>query len=380
MKPVILIEKVRQDFSPDVVAWASGRINLLGEHIDYNQGYVLPASIQYKTLVGIQPAHENFTFHSIDKQQVISINSFQKVSGENSWINYLVGVAEAFRMQGYNVPPFVCVVTSNVPIGAGLSSSAALTCSFALALNQWLGLSYSLPQLAKFAQWAEHNFAGVNCGLMDQFASLLGRINTVLLMDCVAETVKHVPMLFENEKLFLLDTGVKHELGNSAYNDRRDTCEKGLKMIKNAFSKVHSFRDVDLNMVKVITDKKMYDRCLYVIQEIERTQLATTLIQAGSFKDVGQLMFATHKGLSHLYEVSCQETDFVVSELHKQEGVLGARMMGAGFGGCVLVLAKSEKSQTIVEKIQSSYKVKYATNLQYRPVSVEDGSGYLSLV
>ncbi|MCU0382774.1 MAG: galactokinase [Cyclobacteriaceae bacterium] len=379
MQPLLLINTIKSKFSPQVLAWASGRINLLGEHIDYNEGYVLPASIQYKTVVGIQPAQESFTFYSFELNKTVVVNNTSKVSGHDAWINYLLGVVEAFQKHGCTIPPFTCAITSSVPVGAGLSSSAALTCSFALALNQWLGLSFSLQQLAKFAQWSEHNYAGVNCGLMDQFASLLGKANSVLLMDCVTESVAHVPMRFENEILFLLDTGVKHELGSSAYNDRRSTCENGLAIIKKSFPEVNSFRDADGNALKVITDKKMHDRCLYVIQEIERTQLATTLIKAGSFKDVGRLMFATHTGLSQLYEVSCSETDFVVSELQLQEGVLGARMMGAGFGGCVLVLAKVNALQGIVEKTQRKYKAVFSTELQYRPVSVEDASGYISI-
>jgi galactokinase len=379
MQPLLLLNTIKSKFSPHVMAWASGRINLLGEHIDYNQGYVLPASIQYKTVAGIQPSQENFTFYSFEQNKNVFVNDTSKLSGPDAWINYLLGVIEAFKKQGCTIPPFTCAITGSVPVGAGLSSSAAFTCSFALALNQWLGLSFSFQQLAKFAQWAEQNYAGVNCGLMDQFASLLGKANTVLQMDCVTESVVHVPMQFGNEVLFLLDTGIKHELGSSAYNDRRSTCEQGLAIMKKSFPDINSFRDADINTLKVITEKKMYDRCLYVIQEIERTQLATTLIKAGSFKDVGRLMFATHKGLSELYEVSCRETDFVVSELQQQEGVLGARMMGAGFGGCILVLAKAHALQGIVEKIQRKYKTEFSTDLQYRPVSVEDASGYINI-
>lgn len=373
--PLLVSDVLNSNELFDALAWASARINLLGEHIDYNHGFVLPASIQFKTIAGIKFNNKNEFRFSSDHHPIVSIEQIQKQSGDKAWVNYLLGVMDKFSQHGIAIPFFDCTMLSNIPIGAGLSSSAALSCSFALALQNFLGLNFSLEELAKIAQWSEHEYAGVKCGLMDQTASLRGKASHVLVMDCLSNEVEYVPIQFSKEKLVLLDSGVKHMLDNSAYNKRRQSCEEGLSIIKSQFTNVHSFREVSLEMIQVIQNKEIKRRCQYVIQEIERTQLAVSVIKSKNIKALGSLMNATHHGLSKLYEVSCKEIDFIVEELQKSSSVLGARMMGAGFGGCVLALVNTSEFDRIFPNLVENYNKTFAINLKHYEVTIDDASG-----
>ncbi|MCZ8022303.1 MAG: galactokinase [Cyclobacteriaceae bacterium] len=373
--PSLVSDILRSGLSFEVLAWASARINLLGEHIDYNQGYVMPASIQFKTITCLKNNGKNEYYFFSDHHPTVHLSGIKKQSHEKAWVNYLLGVMDKFSQAGVSIPYFDCTIISTVPVGAGLSSSAALSCSFALALQNFLRLNLSLEELAKIAQWSEHEYAGVKCGLIDQTASLQGKQSQILIMDCLTNKVEYIPIQLSKEKFILLDSGVKHMLDNSAYNKRRQSCEEGFNSIRSHFPNVHSFRDVSLNMLDVIQNEEIKKRCQFVIQEIERTQLAVSVIKSNNVKALGSLMYATHHGLSGLYEVSCEETDYIVDELNKLPTAAGARMMGAGFGGCVLALVKADDFEHSLHVLEKKYRDKFALKLKHYEVTIDDASG-----
>ena len=361
---------------------APGRINLIGEHTDYNEGFVMPAAIQKAATVNIeQRTDRSIHLFAEDLQDtyILSLDTVTKSSKD--WANYIIGVIAQFQKVS-NIPKgFTLRLKSDVPIGAGLSSSAAIECAVAFAINELFAMGFDRMQLTKMAQKAEHEYAGVLCGIMDQFASMYGKKDQVILLDCKTMEYQYYPLQLEHYDIVLLDTQIKHALASSEYNTRRQECEQGIKLIHQQYPSVNSLRDASMDILNEMVDQKkyskVYNRCKYVIEEIERTQAAALDLKEGRLEAFGQKMYATHEGLSNLYEVSCPELDFLVSAVKDNPNVIGARMMGGGFGGCTINLIKKEATASVVQKLVASYHKTFQKNLLTYEVNIDDGARIL---
>lgn len=362
-----------------IVSFAPGRINLLGEHTDYNNGFVMPASIDKRMYFVLNPRTDNtIHLHSLDMDEEFSVEvkNLAKTK-EKTWANYILGVVDGFINKGYDVNGFDAMFTGNIPIGAGVSSSAALECAVAVAINKYSKAGLDNKELALVAQKAEHNFAGVKCGIMDQFASIFGKEDTLIKLDCRTLQYEYKPLKLEGASLILFDSNVKHSLASSEYNIRRQQCEEGVAMVKKYVPLVDSLRDVSLEMLDNYVypnNKTAYNRCRYVVEENQRVQQVAAFLEAGNLKAVGQKMFETHEGLRSLYEVSCEELDFLVTAVRDNQDVLGARLMGGGFGGCTINLVKNEGVEDVISKVSESYYKQYKKELKVYPVSIGDGA------
>lgn len=358
---------------------APGRINLIGEHVDYNNGFVLPAAINKSAIVSISKrSDQQIHLTAIDIPDELIIESFSDLLiHEKKWANYIIGVIAQFQKKYSFEVGFNLAITSDVPIGAGLSSSAAIECAAAYGLNEIFEFGVDKMELAFMAQKAEHEFAGVQCGIMDQFASCFGKQNQVMLLDCASMEFQYYPLALNEYEIVLFDTGVKHALVNSEYNTRRLSCEAGLKLIQEKFPKVQSLRDATMLMLheamSETKNSKEYNRCKYVIEEIERTQLATQDLLKNELHAFGAKMFATHEGLSQLYEVSCPELDLLVKAVKNNPHVIGARMMGGGFGGCTINIIKRTEIQQVVHELSTIYKAETGQDLIHYEVKIESG-------
>jgi galactokinase len=361
---------------------APGRINLIGEHTDYNEGFVMPAAIQKAATVYIEK-REDSAIHLFaeDIQESYTLNLDTVAKSSKDWANYIIGVIAQFQKLVTIPAGFTLRLKSDVPIGAGLSSSAAIECAVAFAINELFSLGLDRMQLTKMAQKAEHEYAGVLCGIMDQFASMFGKKDQVILLDCKTMHYQYYPLKLANYDIVLLDTQIKHALASSEYNTRRAECEQGISLIQQRYPSTKSLREVSMDMLNECVDSsqmtKVYNRCKYVIEEIERTQAAAKDLQEGQLAAFGQKMFATHDGLSLLYEVSCPELDFLVKEVKDNPNVIGARMMGGGFGGCTINLIKKEATASVVQKLVASYHKTFQKNLLSYEVNIDDGASIL---
>jgi galactokinase len=361
---------------------APGRINLIGEHTDYNDGFVMPAAIQKAATVYIETRTDrSIHLFAEDLQDTYTLSIDTVAKSPKDWANYIIGVIAQFQKQVILASGFTIRLKSDVPIGAGLSSSAAIECAIAFAINELFAFGFDRMQLTKMAQKAEHEYAGVLCGIMDQFASMFGKKDQVLLLDCKIMDYQHYPLQLEGYDIVLLDTQIKHALASSEYNTRRQECEQGVELIHSRYPIVKSLRDASMDMLNEMVDKeqfpKVYNRSKYVIEEIERTQAAAFDLKEGRLEAFGQKMFATHEGLSNLYEVSCPELDFLVNEVKDNANVIGARMMGGGFGGCTINLIKKEATASVVQKLVASYQNIFQKSLQHYIVAISDGAGLI---
>lgn len=357
-----------------------GRINLIGEHTDYNDGFVMPAAIDKEVVFAIAPSNTGeCVIYAVqyDESFVVDPERIEKVK-EPKWVNYLLGVLHQFKERGHSIPPFQCVVGGSVPVGAGLSSSAAVECGFAFALNELLSAQIPKLQLITMAQWSEHHYAGVKCGIMDQFASMMGQANKVILLDCRSLEYKYFPIDMKDHCIILCDTRVKHSLVDSEYNVRRKECETGVSLLQKHYPAVRSLRDVTPDMLEAHRSEfpgKVYDRCCYIVQEIERVQQAAEDLNRGDLVSFGKKMYETHEGLSRLYEVSCKELDFLVEEARKHPGVLGARMMGGGFGGCTINIVQEIMAGSFEEQVKQAYKQTFSIDMPVYRVKIREGTG-----
>jgi galactokinase len=341
---------------------APGRINLIGEHTDYNEGFVMPAAIDHHITFAIAPnGTDTFRIYAADYKEEASFTMSGLKPGDG-WVNYLMGVVDGLAKEGRSSKGVDCVFGSTIPVGAGLSSSAALCCGFGYALSSLYGFDLTLIEVAKIAQYSEHKFAGVRCGIMDQFASLHGKKDSALLLDCKTLAYEILPVSLGDYRIMLIDTKVKHSLASTAYNDRRASCEEGARLLK-----VNSLRDVSRTMLDENQDKlgeDVYIKCRFIVDEIARTQKAAGYLKAGKIPEFGALLYETHWGLSKSYDVSCEELDFLVTlaEDHK-DSVIGARMMGGGFGGCTINLVHRSK----VDFMKGYVHEKYFTTFRKEP-------------
>ena len=357
---------------------APGRINLLGEHIDYNKGFVLPAAINKHFVFAITPSgNEKCNIYADDVEEGVSFSIHDLHPGEE-WINYLMGVLDAFDRKGLLKQGVDCVFGGSIPTGAGMSSSAALCTGFGFALNEVFDLGLDRLTLARMAQYSEHEFVGVNCGIMDQYASLFGEKNSALLLDCRNLTHEVVPFGFSKYSILLVDSKVKHTLGTTAYNDRRETCEEGVRIIRMKHPEVQCLRDVSRVMLYGEQDKlgeEIFIKCQFVVDEMARAQKGGDLLKSKDLIGFGALMYEAHWGLSKAYEVSCEELDHLVllAEDDKQI-VVGARMMGGGFGGCTINLVAKGQEDFFKEKVRQKYFATFKKEPGFYSVQLSSGT------
>lgn len=380
------IETVRTVFvsnfgHPTLFVQSPGRINLIGEHTDYNQGFVLPAAIDKAIYLAIGK-REDKEVHLIaaDLADSFSVALNNLNFSEKTWSNYLIGVVDQLQKNGYQLGGFNAVLAGDVPLGAGLSSSAAVECATVFALNELFELGLSKIEMVRLAQKAENEFVGVKCGIMDQFASMFGKTDAVIQLDCQSLGYNYMPFNQEGIKIVLLDTRVKHSLASTEYNLRREECEAGVKIIQEKYPAVASLRNATMQMIQeclINTDQKIIDRCSFVVAEIKRLQDACKDLEAGDLKAFGKKMYETHDGLSKLYEVSCAELDFLADFAKTEASVLGARMMGGGFGGCTINLVEENAVEAFVLAAGNAFQKAFGTEMKPYIVSIGNGTSLL---
>ncbi len=378
------ITKVREKFkelygTQGAVYTSPGRVNLIGEHTDYNGGFVLPGAVDKGIVAEI-------IFNGTDKVRAFALDLGESAefglaetdTPKEQWAKYIFGVCRELTKRGGTIKGFDTVFSGDVPLGAGMSSSAALESTYAFALNEMLGLGLDKMTLAQVGQATEHNYVGVKCGIMDQFASVHGKAGNLMRLDCKTGEFQYVP--FDPEahgyKVVLIDSCVKHELVGSPYNKRRESCERAVKAIQQRHPGVEFLRDARpewLEEVIGVISQEDYIRAKYAIDEVQRLLDACAALEAGDYETVGRKMYGTHVGMSVLYEVSCEELDFL-NEVAKECGVTGSRIMGGGFGGCTINVVPVPKYEAFIETVRAKYKAKFGIDCKVYPVVISDGS------
>ena len=357
--------------------YSPGRINLIGEHVDYNDGFVMPAAIDKGIYFAVALNNsEEINCYSVDFNESISV-PLSEVKKMDSWKNYVLGIVNEFQKLYLPVKGFDCVFGGNIPIGGGMSSSAALEGGISFSLNELCNFQMNRKDLALLGQRAEHNYPGVMCGIMDQYANMMGKKNSVILLDCKNITHEYVPLDISGYQIVLINTKVHHSLASSQYNLRRKECEEGLEILKKGLN-IQSFRDIedpaDLIPFKRTMEQNVYKRCLFVVEEIYRTKKASVLLKNNDLTGFGQLMFETHEGLKNLYEVSCKELDFLVDKAKENKGVIGARLMGGGFGGCTINIVKDNEIDNFLSTSLAAYQKQFNIEAEHYEVKVVDGT------
>ena len=363
----------------DLVVRSPGRVNIIGEHTDYNEGFVLPAAIDNAAYMAVSLRDDNeihLLAHDLNETFSINIDELKPVS-DISWPNYILGPVAQFIKKNIPLKGFNAFLTSDVPIGAGLASSAAVECATVFALNQLSQTDFDRISMVKMAQRAEHEYAGVKCGIMDQFASMMGKKDHLIKLDCRSLEYEYVPFKLEKIRVLLLNTNVKHSLASSEYNIRRDECRQAIEWIKEHEPNVSSLRDVTTEMLDkyVLPQDELIDmRSRFVVQEIQRLLSGCQDLKKGDIKALGKKMFATHEGLRKMYSVSCDELDWLVDFVKGNDAVLGARMMGGGFGGCTINLVKEGEIDKLIDQIKPAYEKAMNLPLTYCEAVIENGA------
>ena len=375
-------DKFQELFNTEGAVFASpGRINLIGEHTDYNGGFVFPGAIDKGMIAEIKPNGTGIVrAFSIDLNDYAEFGLNEEDAPKASWARYIFGVCREIIKRGGQIQGFDTVFAGDVPLGAGMSSSAALESTYAFALNELFSLGIDKFELAKIGQSTEHNYCGVNCGIMDQFASVFGKEGSLIRLDCRSLEYKYFPFNPVGYKLVLLDSVVKHELASSAYNKRRQSCENAAAAIRRNHPEVEFLRDATmgmLNEVKGDISAEDYMRAEYVIEEVQRVLDVCEALEKGDYETVGQKMYETHHGMSKLYEVSCEELDFL-NDVAKKCGVTGSRVMGGGFGGCTINLVKDELHDAFIKEAFESYTKKFGHEPKVYEVVISDGARKLA--
>lgn len=369
-----IIALFKDRFGEEPVMYASsGRINLIGEHTDYNGGFVFPGAIDKCIMAGIKEnGNDKVRVYSADLDAYTEFGLNEEDKPGEQWACYVFGVCRETIKRGGTVRGFDAVFAGNVPLGAGLSSSAALESCFAFALNDMFNDNkIDKFELAKIGQSTEHNYCGVNCGIMDQFASVFGKKDHLMRLDCRSLEYKYYPFDAKGYKLVLLDSRVKHELVDSPYNKRRESCERVAATLG-----VETLRDASMEMLEAARDKisdEDYKRAVYVIGEKQRVLDVCDALERGDFETVGRCMYETHHGLSKDYEVSCVELDYL-NDIARECGVTGSRIMGGGFGGCTINLVKDELHDKFIATACEKFNEKYGHEPKVYEVIISDGA------
>mgnify|MGYP000439083361 CR=1 FL=1 len=374
-----LIQQVKEEFiktfkKEPICVFSPGRINIIGEHTDYNDGFVFPAAVDKGIAAAIQKSNSgNSTAIALDKDETVVFElDALKPSKEGRWENYVFGVVAEIQNRNKIIGDFNIIFKGNIPGGAGMSSSAALENSVVFGLNKLFDLDLTKHEMILISQKAEHNYVGVNCGIMDQYASMFGMKDNALHLDCRTIQSKPYKIDFKDHQFILINTNVKHTLSDSAYNDRRSACENisallGVKALRDA-------TETDLEkIIKKVTPSN-YRKALYVIQENERTLKAAKAIEDNDLERLGKLIYQSHAGLSDQYKVSCDELDFLVAQAKKNKHVLGARMMGGGFGGCTINLIAKTEVNGFSKTVSKAYKKKYGKECSIYFIELSQGT------
>ncbi len=374
-----LIKEVKRCFknqfkTKPLIVFSPGRINLIGEHTDYNEGFAFPAAINKGIALAIGKSDSN-----VSKTCALNKNEIYEFSTENitpledgGWRNYVLGVVAELQLLGKHVGNFNSVFAGNIPGGAGMSSSAALENSFAYGLNELFDLGLSKSEMILVSQKAEHNFTGVKCGIMDQYASMFGVKKSALLLDCRTVKSKPYKIDFKKYKIMLINSNVKHDLSESAYNDRREVCEKVSGLLH-----IDALRDAskeDLDRIKGDITKEDYQKALYVINENNRVKQFSEAIKKEDIDALGDLLYQSHEGLSKNYKVSCAELDFLVDSAKENPNVRGARMMGGGFGGCTINLVKKDAFKTFKKDVSKKFEKAFEKECSVYSVKLSQGT------
>ena len=362
---------------PTLISKSPGRINIIGEHTDYNEGFVLPTAIDKAVYVALSKRDDSeIHLFAEDFNEGFSIDLKEIKPTEKGWPNYILGVVNQLQTRRLNISGFNLYIDGDIPVGAGLSSSAAVECATGFGLNALFDLGLDKVSIAKIGQLAEHTYAGVKCGIMDQFASVLSKENHVVRLDCRDLSYTYVPLELGDYEIVLLNTNVKHSLASSAYNDRRHSCERAVSLVQEKYKDVNSLRDVTLDMLVELVkpvDEDSFVKAKFVVEENKRLEKACSAMESGDIAEMGKQMFQAHKGLSQEYQVSCKELDFLVDKAKDFPEVLGARMMGGGFGGCTINIVKKGFGHELVEALAPAYKKEF--NLELTPIFVKTDNG-----
>ncbi len=361
-----------------LTVFSPGRINFIGEHTDYNLGFVLPASIDKGIAVTVGKADEdNSRIYSLDKDEEVQVDIVQPLSkSAYGWANYVLGVVDQLKKAGADLHNFNCVFGGDIPIGSGLSSSAALENGMAFSLNELFGLGLDRMQLLHLSQKAEHEFVGVMCGIMDQFSSMMGKKDQAMKLDCRSLEYAFYPAEFGDFQIVLLNSNVSHNLASSEYNVRRSQCEKGVEIIGKKYPHVESLRDVTMKMLTDCEDdisEVVFRRCKYIIEENQRVEAFVRALEKRDFEQCGRILYTAHEAMKTGYEITCKEIDVLIELSKKHPGVIGARMMGGGFGGCTLNLVRQDQANAFIESMSKAYLEETSIELSPYFVSVEDG-------
>jgi galactokinase len=376
-----VVQKFQEIFASQdaLLVRSPGRVNLIGEHTDYNNGFVLPAAVDKAICLAMQR-------RSDDEIQLFAMDLDQSYRGPVRppftpsalhWPNYILGVVDQLQRMGHTLGGFNCVFAGDIPLGAGMSSSAALENAAIFALNELFGLGLDPMTMVRLSQKAENDFVGLQCGIMDMFASMFGKKDQVIRLDCQSLEYTYFPFKTEGLRILLLDTQVEHSLASSEYNVRRKQCEAGVKLVQKHHPEVKTLRDVTLEMLAAHVapvDELIMRRCSFVVEENARVLEGTEDLLRGDLAAFGGKMYASHEGLSKKYEVSCKESDWLVEQVKGLPGVLGARQMGGGFGGCTINLVKAENIDDLVERIAPMYRAAMKRELKWYIGQIENGT------
>ena len=377
-----IVNKFKELFKNEpLLVRSPGRINLIGEHTDYNDGFVFPAAIDKEIHFAVAKNKVNlFRFYAIDLHESFEMNVEDLSKSDTSWANYLLGVAAQYKKAGYKLEGVDCVFGGDIPLGAGLSSSAAIENGFAFALKEILKASVSKIQMIKMAQKAEHEYAGVMCGIMDQFASMTGKKDYAIKLDCRSLDYEYANINLKDYGILLCNTNVKHELASSEYNTRRKECETGVQILQKYDNSIIALRDVSLSLLQEHReefDPIVYKRCVFVVKENLRVEEAFSALAKDDIKALGALMYQSHEGLRDDYDVSCKELDLLFDLAKKSDDVIGSRMMGGGFGGCTINIVKKEKVKSFSEGIKKEYSKITGLEPEIYSVKITDGTGFI---
>jgi galactokinase len=364
--------------STPLVAFAPGRINLIGEHTDYQEGFVFPAAVSQGIWVGIQKNELSVCrLYSMDFAQEFSFE-LDFISPKNGhWATYVMGMCALMKQSGYGVRGFDMVIGGTIPVGSGLSSSAALSVAIGTSISGLFDFHIPKKNIALYAQKSEHLYAGVKCGIMDPYASAFGAEGKALLLDCRSSTHDEVPLFLEDYSLILVNTNVKHSLADSAYNKRQEACEESVRILQSEYPQIQTLRDLDksdLGNVEQLLPKVLFPKAKHVITECGRVHEAAEALKSGDLINFGKLLNASHQSLSQDFEVSCPELDFLAEKAQELDFVLGARMMGGGFGGCTINLVKTSELEAFQAALKLPYEVAFQKTPDFIPVEIGGGA------